>query len=74
MPWCGYWGTAVGGYWWILPLIGLVFMGVMFFVCFRGFGFGCMGGHRRTSRERSDLEREVEKSKEDVRKPVRQTS
>ena len=74
MPWCGYWGTAVGGYWWILPLIGLVFMGVMLFVCFRGFGFGCMGGRRRISGERSDMEREVEKSKEDVRKLVRRTN
>jgi hypothetical protein len=42
MPWCGFLGTA---YWWVLPLIGLVFLGVMLFVCSRGFG--CMGGWRR---------------------------
>jgi len=73
MPWCGTWGTAGSGFWWVLPLIGLVVMGVMFFVCFRGFGgFGCMGGRRRTSGELSDLQREVESLKEDVRKLVRQ--
>ncbi len=63
MPWCGYWGTGAA-YWWILPLIGLVFMGLMFFVCFRGFG--CMGG-RRTSGDLSGLQRDLERLKEDVR-------
>ncbi len=43
MPWCGFWGAAA--YWWIVPLIFLVFMGVMFFGCFRVFG--CMGRRRR---------------------------
>ncbi len=42
MPWCGIWGTAVTPLWWILPLIGLVFVAVMFFFCFR-----CFGGFRR---------------------------
>jgi hypothetical protein len=69
MPWCGLWGTGGIAYWWILPLIGLVFMGVMFFFCFRGFG--CMGGRRRRSAENSALQREVESLKEDVRKLLR---
>jgi hypothetical protein len=56
-------GTA---YWWVLPLIGLVFMGVMFFVCFRGFG--CMGGRRRRFGDDPGLRREVDSLKEDVRK------
>jgi hypothetical protein len=68
MPWCGTWGAALGGYWWILPLIGLVFMGVLFFVCFRHFGAGCMAGLRRSPGELSDLQRQVESLKEDVRK------
>lgn len=69
MPWCGYWGTVGGGFWWLLPLAGLVFMGLMFFVCFRGFGgFGCMGGRRRASGELSDLQREVESVKGELRK------
>jgi hypothetical protein len=66
MPWCGYWGTAGSAFWWVLPLIGIVVMGAMFFVCTRGFG--CMSGRRRTSGELSDLQRDVESLKEDVRK------
>ncbi len=53
-------------HWWILPLIGLVFMGVMLFVCSRGFG--CMGGRRRTSGDLSGVQRDLESLKEDVRK------
>ncbi len=47
MP-CVTWGTAASPLWWILPLIGLLFMAVMLFVCWRGFfgRFGCMGGCR----------------------------
>ncbi len=71
MPWCGFWGTGFA-YWWVLPLIGLVFMGLMFFVCFRGFG--CMGGRRRTSGDASGLQRDLETLKEDVRKLRRDPS
>ena len=70
MPWCGYWGASVGSFWWLLPLIGLVLMGVMFFVCFRGIA--CKGKRRDTSGELSDLRREVESLKEDARKLARQ--
>lgn len=74
MPWCGFWG-ATGSFWWVLPLIGLVLMGVMFFVCFHGFdGCGCMGARRRSSGESSDLRREVDGLEEDVRKLMRQPS
>ncbi len=66
MPWCGFWGTTAFAYGWILPLIGLVFVGLMLFVCFRGFG--CMGGRRRTSGDLSGLQRDLESLKEDVRK------
>jgi hypothetical protein len=72
MPWCGYWGTGAGGLWWLLPLIGLAFMAVMLFVCSRGFG--CMGRRRRTSGELSELQREVEGSKEDARELRREPS
>ncbi len=72
MPWCGFWGTTGAAYWWILPLIGLVFMSVMFFVCFRGFG--CMGGRRRTPGELSGFQRDLETLKEDVRKLRRDPS
>lgn len=70
MPWCGLWGATGSAFWWVLPLVGLVFMGVMFFVCFRSFGLGCMGGRQRTSSEVSDLRHQVESLKEDVRKLV----
>ena len=70
MPWCGYWGTTGGAFWWVLPLIGLVVMAVMFLVCVRHFG--CKGRCRRGSRELSTLESEVKTLKQDVQKLVRQ--
>ena len=72
MPCLGTWGTVGSGFWWVMPLVGLVLMGVMFFVCFRGFG--CMGRRRPTSGELSDLRGDVESLKEDVRKLQRQPS
>lgn len=68
MPWCGYWGTGGIALWWVLPLIGLVLMGVMSFICFRRFGIACMGGRRRRSGELSGLQREVEALKDEIRK------
>ncbi len=65
MPWCGSLGVAGTGFWWVVPLIGLVIMALMCFACFRGFG--CMGGRRRASRELSDVRRELESLREDVR-------
>ncbi len=72
MPWCGFWGTTGGSYWWVLPLIGLVCMGVMFFVCFRRFGW--MGRGWRGSGEPPELRHDVESLKEDVRKLQRRPS
>ncbi len=53
MPmWNGYWGAPWGWFGWIMPLIGLLFMVMMAFVCFRMMG-GCMAGHgRRASGEK----------------------
>jgi uncharacterized membrane protein len=72
MPWCGVWGTVDGGFWWLMPLFGLLFMGLMAVVCFRGVG--CIRGRRPSTRELSDLQREVEGLREEVRKLVRQPS
>ncbi len=69
MPWCGYWATSGSAYWWVLPLIGLAFLGVMLFACSRRFG--CMRGRRRSSSGPSELQREVEALKEEVRKLAR---
>ncbi len=45
MPICGaYWGIPWAGFGWIFPVVGLVFMVVMAFVCFRMMG-RCMVGH-----------------------------
>lgn len=69
MPWCGYWGTSGTSYWWVLPLIGLAVFGVMVFICSRRSG--CMGGRRGPLAGLSDLQREVETLKEEVRKLAR---
>jgi hypothetical protein len=55
-----------------MPLFGLLFMGLMAVVCFRGVG--CIRGRRPSTRELSDLQREVEGLREEVRKLVRQPS
>lgn len=68
MPLCGFWGATVSSFWWVLPLIGLVVMAIMFFVCFRGMGCGCMGERRRSSGELSDLHLEVESMKDAIRR------
>ncbi|HXZ44562.1 MAG TPA: hypothetical protein VEH53_07010 [archaeon] len=69
MPmWGGYWGMPWGGFGWILPLIGLLFMVGMGLACFRMMG-GCMtrhGGPTRTEVE--GLHREVRDPKEEIRK------
>ncbi len=76
MPCFGLFGTTAVGFWWVLPLVGLLLMALMCFVCFRGFrgvgACGWMGGRRDGSGELSDLRREIESLKEDVRKLVRQ--
>ncbi len=69
MPWCGWWGTTPG-LWWLMPLFGLLFMGVMVFLCSRGFG--CMPFGRRRSGRVADLEREVRELKEDLHKLLQQ--
>ncbi len=71
MPLCGFWGATGTMFWWVLPLIGLVVMGILCFVCFRSFGCGCMGARRRSSAELADPHRDVQR-KDDVRKTVQQ--
>ncbi len=74
MPmWGGYWGPPWGGFGWIFPLIGLLFMVVMGFVCIRMMGgmsgFGCMGSHgARSAGEVEELRRDVRKLKGEIEK------
>jgi hypothetical protein len=69
--WGGYWGMPWVGFGWIFPLIGILFMVVMAFVCCRMMGrmagSGCMPGHGGTG-EIEDLRREVRELKEEIRK------
>jgi hypothetical protein len=74
MPfWAGYWGASWGGFWWICPLLALVVMAIMIFVCRRMMGgmmgFGCMGGHRAAGPgEFADVRRELQELRDEVRK------
>lgn len=65
MPWCGQWTTAGAGFWWLVPLAGLVFMVVMFLACSRGFG--CLGGRRRRFLGRAGLPGQAPGAAEDAR-------
>ncbi len=72
MPWCGYWGAPLGGFWWLMPLFGPLVMGLMFFFCFRSFGGwmrrGWMHGPRPSDGELADLRREVASLRDELRK------
>ncbi len=70
MPWCGWWWGTTPEFWWLMPLFGLLFMGVMVLLCFRGAG--CMPFGRRRSGRVADLERELQSMKEDIRKLLQQ--
>lgn len=72
MPWCGYWGAPLGGFWWLMPLFGLLFMSLMFFACFRGFG-RWMGRPGRSDADLVELQREVASLRDELRK-LRQPS
>lgn len=74
MPmWSGHWGPPWGGIGWLFPLIGLLFMMVMVFMCIRMMGgmsrFGCMGSHSSQSAgEVETLRQEVRDLKEEIGK------
>jgi hypothetical protein len=46
---CGWWGVPMWGFWWILPLVGLLVCVGLFVAALRfliaGRGCLCMGGH-----------------------------
>jgi hypothetical protein len=73
MPmWGGYWGAPWGGFGWIFPLIGLLFMVAMAFMCFRMMGgrMGCCmpdhSGH--ATGEVEEMRREIRELREEIRK------
>ncbi len=68
MPWCGYWGAPFAAWWWVMPLVVLVFMGLMLAFCFRGFrGFRSMCGRGRTTDELAEVRRELDSLREELR-------
>ncbi len=69
MPWCGLWGTTTELSW-LWPVFGLLFMGLMAFLCLRGCG--CMALGRRRPGELADLRRDVQRLEENVRKLLQQ--
>jgi uncharacterized membrane protein len=74
MPmWGGYWGPMWGGFGWIFPLLGLLFMVVMIAMCLRMMramsSLGWMPGRGHSaSTEIENLRREVRELKEEIRK------
>jgi hypothetical protein len=74
MPmWGGYWGGPWAGFGWLFPVIGLVFMGLMMFLCFRIMArMGCRGrdggGAAHQDTEVVELRREVQQLREEVRR------
>ncbi len=64
MPMWGYgWGGHWGGFGWIFPLLGLIFMVVMITACFRMMG----RHHGPPPSEFEDLRREIRELKEEIR-------
>jgi hypothetical protein len=60
------------GFWWILPLIGLLICLGLLVVAFRfmstGRGFMCMGGHRRMRNDEvAEMRRQIHTLHEEVR-------
>jgi uncharacterized protein YlxW (UPF0749 family) len=73
MPFWGGYGGSPLGLGWAFPLVGLLFMAVMAFLCFRvmagAAGFGCRGGNRGGDRDDADdLRGEVRELREEVRR------
>ena len=47
-------GPLLWGFWWILPLVGMVMcLGFMAFRLGTGHGFMCMGGHPGTRKDQA---------------------
>ncbi|HWO72580.1 MAG TPA: hypothetical protein VNN21_03390 [Dehalococcoidia bacterium] len=68
----GSWGVPMWGVWWIVPLLGLLFIVAMMIFCARmrrgvmGDGVVCSHRGRRVS-ETDDLRREVHELREEIR-------
>lgn len=68
----GWWGSPMGGFWWIFPLIGLSIALVFVIALVRAMGGGrpfmCMGGHRSAGGgEVAQLAQEVRDLREEIK-------
>lgn len=68
----GWWGSPMGGFWWIFPVIGLSIALVLVVAIVRAMSGGrqlmCMGGHRSEgSDEVAQLSREVRELREEIK-------
>lgn len=67
----GPWGGPMWGFWWIVPIVGLV-IGVVCLVAMvramSGQGrFMCMGGHRAHDEGTAALRREIQALREEIK-------
>ena len=63
---CWTWGPYMWGWWWIIPVIGFIFMMIMIFACsgfFRKRGSLCSTGRYDNI---EDLKREIGELKEQI--------
>jgi uncharacterized membrane-anchored protein YhcB (DUF1043 family) len=68
----GYWGAPWGWFGWIMPLICLLFVVMMAFLCFRMMR-GCMVGHgRRASGEIEDLRTQIRELREEISSAIKE--
>jgi hypothetical protein len=68
----GPWAAPMWGFWWIVPLIGMLvcvgFMALMIWtVMHRGHGLGCMAAHGRGGQDAVDLQREIGELRREIR-------
>jgi len=66
-----WWGPPMWGFWWIFPLIGMLFCLTFAILAFRflstGRGFMCMGGHQATQiDEAAEMRREIRTLREEI--------
>ena len=67
----GPWMGPMWGFWWVFPLVGLLFCAFFVFAMIRmmsGGRFMCMGPHPHNGEEVARLRKEVEDLREELKK------
>jgi hypothetical protein len=68
----GPWGTPMWGFWWVVPLIGLLVCLAFLVMAIRfmstGRGFMCMGGHRAMGDDAvAEMRREIHSLRDEIK-------